>query len=397
MATPPPRQDDGVTVDSSLLQWLQHHPRFQHLLADSPPTPPLPRWRRWLQRALNAVQASPEDFRGTAHVSAETQRDSELVARMVTTSNWIDGVGNFGLFLFAAGAGTPLGWITASGMTALLLKFDQEVCTTVARGRRGGRRIAYTAAVIGLLPLSLIKSFGTGVGVEVFQNRPQLQQRQAAVLVDRSLAERRALLQRQQQADPTYAGVRQQCQQGQAALARLPHADPRWQSLQVELYGEWSQRRSDWRRSGRQGQLPVCVQQKLLEEEQRDRSAVARQQVEALEQQRIQLGNDQAFLRRHFPARYALTFSGDGEFRSPVELVAVAMQNFLGKLASRDWAELGLPLFVLSFSLLTSATTCALVLLHPFRHGVAMSWSEDVRRERDRWLAEQLNALEDRP
>ncbi len=172
---------------------------------------------------------------------------------------------------------------------------------------------------------------------------------------------------------------------------------PRWQSLQVELYGEWSQRRSDWRRSGRQGQLPVCVQQKLLEEEQRGRAAVARRQTEALEQQRIQLGHDQAFLRRHFPARYALSFEPSGAFRSPVELVAVAMQNFLGKLTSRSWAELGLPLFVLSFSLLTSATTCALVLLHPFRHGVAMSWSEEVRRERDRWLAEQLNSLEERP
>lgn len=382
----PPREEK----DASLLDWLEHHPRFQHL-REVWPQPKQPRWRRWLQRVLDSLQARPEDFRGTAHVTTATQRDSEILARIVTTSNWIDGLGNFSLFLFAAGASTPLGWLTASGMTALLLKFDQEVFTVVARGRNGGRRIAHTAAVLGLVPLSLIKSLGTGIGVEVFQNRPQLQQHQASVLVDQRLAEAQALVRLQQQADPTYATVRQQCEQGQAALQRLSHGDPRWQSLQVQLHGEWSERRQDWSRSSRKGQLPVCIQQKLLEEQQRSRSAEERTRLAALEQERLQLGNNQVFLKRHFPANHALTFSPNGEFLSPVELVSVAIRSFMGRLFSPEWLQLGLPLFILSFSLLTSATACALVLMHPHRPGVAMSWSEEVRRERDRWLAAQLN------
>ena len=58
-----------------------------------------------------------------------------------------------------------------------------------------------------------------------------------------------------------------------------------------------------------------------------------------------------------------------------------------------QWNQLGLSLYVLMVSLLSSATACLLVLLHPHRPEVALSWDEDLRRERDRWLAEQLQAL----
>jgi hypothetical protein len=55
---------------------------------------------------------------------------------------------------------------------------------------------------------------------------------------------------------------------------------------------------------------------------------------------------------------------------------------------------MGLSIYVLSFSLITSTVVCALVIAHSRRPGVALSWSDDVRQERDRWLAEQLKAYD---
>ena len=374
-----------------LLQWIQHHPHYRNLSAAAAAKPS--RRQRALAWLKQHILANPAELHGTAYVTPATQRDSENVARVVTTSNLVDGVGNFSLLLFAGGVASPLGWVSATALTAILLKFDQALFTAVARGGRRGRRMAYAAAVCGLLPFALLKTLGTGVGVEVMQNQSALQLRHATALVNDSLQQERARISRIAQADPTYATVRSQCLAGQGQLARLSHSDPRWQSLQVALFGEWSQRNRDWRQSARSTPPPLCVQQKLIEADLRSRTDQARQRLNGIEQQRIALGNDQRFLKLRYPDRYSLAFQPNGEFRSTVELVAVGLDSFVAKFRTGQFSQLGLSLYVLMVSLLTSLSACLLVLLHPYRPGVAQSWDEELRRERDRWLAEQLQAL----
>ena len=388
-----PEPDQTPNVET-LLDWLEHHPELSQLLMERHDQPPLPLWRQSLQAVRSRLVASADDFHGTAHVSPATQKDSQLVAGAVTASNWFDGAGNFGLMLIACGAGNPLGWLTAGMITGVLFKFDKDICTTVARGRKGSRGVALVAILVGLLPLSLLKSFGTGLGVEVFQNRPELQQVQAGRILDGIIGDQRLQLQQKEASDPTLLSVQKQCQSGQARLAQLPHGDPRWNSLQVELYGEWSQRRTDWSTTSRSGQRPVCVEQKLQEEAQRSRVGAARRQIEALESQRSLLANDQTFLETTFPDRFAATFESEGQFRSSVELVRVGIDNFFSKLARGHWAAMGLSIYVLSFSLISSAVVCALVIAHSRRPGVVESWSEAVRQRRDRWLADQLAAYD---
>lgn len=373
-----------------LLQWIQHHPQYRELSAETPAKPS--RRQRAFAWLKQHVLANPAELHGTAYVTPATHRDSDNVARVVSTSNLVDGVGNFSLLLFAGGT-NPIGVGGAIALTAILLKFDQALFTAVARGGRSGRKMAYAAAVCGLLPFALLKTLGTGVGVEVMQNQSALQLRQATALVEDSLRQERARISRIGEADPTYAGVRDQCRNGQAQLARLSHNDPRWQSLQVELFGEWSQRNRDWRQSARSTPPPVCVQQKLIEADLRSRTDRARERLNGIEQQRIGLGNDQRFLKLHYPERYSLAFQPNGEFCSTVQLVAVGLDSFAEKIRTGQMSQLGLSLYVLLVSALTSFSACLLVLMHPHRPGVAQSWDEDLRRERDRWLAEQLQTL----
>lgn len=384
----------GVSVETEqLLQWIQHHPQLTHLHQLEQPQPR----RSWRRRLVNLVThhlvARGDDFHGTAFVSDTTVRRSANLARVVTTSNLLDGVGNFNLLLFANGVANPLGWISAGLLTAILLKFDQELFCLVGNGRHRGRMVAYVAALIGLLPFALLKTIGTGVSVEVMQNQSGLQQRHASVLVNDTLRQERQQLERLSQADPTYAEVRDQCRAGRAELARLDHSDPRWQSLQVELFGEWSQRQRDWSRIARSTPPPVCVQQKLIEADLRARTAEARQRLGAIDRQRIAMGNDLRFLKERFPDRYGIAFKPNGEFRSTVQLVAVGLSSTTEKLAGGQWNQLGLSLYVLMMSFITSATACFLALTHPLNPEVELSWDEDLRRERDRWLAEHLQSL----
>jgi hypothetical protein len=204
-ASPPP--DHPLASPETRLDWVKHHPELQHLMVDQRSAAPQPLWRQFATRIRGLMVASPADFHGTADVSASTHKDSQLVASGVTA-------GNFSLFLFACGAGNPLGWVTASLLTGLLFKFDKGICTTVARGRKGNRKVALVAIQFGLVPLSLLKSFGTGLGVEVLQNRTQLEQLQASKIVNAVLDDQRRLLKRLETPDAGTAAVQVQCRTG---------------------------------------------------------------------------------------------------------------------------------------------------------------------------------------
>ena len=112
----PPVQTEPRAEKSAiqpLLHWLQHHPQFQHLYQDPQPAPLRSRQSRELDWVQNQVGARPEEFHGTAYVITSLEQDSAIVAKGVTTSNWVDAVGNFNLLLFANGIANPIGWISA--------------------------------------------------------------------------------------------------------------------------------------------------------------------------------------------------------------------------------------------------------------------------------------------
>ena len=107
----PPVPTEPRAEESSvqpLLHWLQHHPQFQHLYQDPEPAPPRSRHRRVLDWLQQQVGARPEEFHGTAYGTASLEQDSAIVAKVVTTSNWVDAVGNFNLLLFANGIANPI-------------------------------------------------------------------------------------------------------------------------------------------------------------------------------------------------------------------------------------------------------------------------------------------------
>lgn len=390
----------ALSEDVKLIRWIESHPHYAALIDEAAgtaavPTPPrYPRLRRVLAHLQGLVFSDPREYHGTAFVTQTLRQDAEVTSRVVTTSNIIDAFGNFPIFLFAAG-GTMnlLGWGLSLFSTLALLKIGNDMSTTVARGKEGSKAWALWAALLGFIPLSIVKSFATGVGVELINNRSGLSQMLAAELADQRLVEtQQALEDSRQITTPSYQSAQQRCVDGKADLQRLAKDSPLWASTYVNLYGQWNERRDDWQTVPFE-KLPVCRQVTRLEEAANRAYEQTQAQYQELQTARQALGNDVTFLQTHYAGVYSQHFTPEGEIKSGVEAVSYALSSYLDKLQSGNWNQLGLSLFFLLISVLTSTVACYLVIAYSRRQDVQMSWSESLRQERDRWLNEQFNLL----
>jgi single-stranded DNA-specific DHH superfamily exonuclease len=93
------------------------------------------------------------------------------------------------------------------------------------------------------------------------------------------------------------------------------------------------------------------------------------------------------------PQVYRLNFTEEDQIASGVEAVRLATQNFFGKLLTGQLASLGFSLFFFSLSVITSAAAVLMTLRYAQRDDVQMSWNEEVKEQRDRWLDQMWQEL----
>lgn len=113
---------------------------------------------------------------------------------------------------------------------------------------------------------------------------------------------------------------------------------------------------------------------------------------EAKQLLKTEISNDLIFLQRAYPQTYEQAFTESGEIRSSLVLSQLALENFVGKLLRLDISSMGLSLFFFLLSVITSLVSCGKLMLYSRRSDVQMSWNDEIRTERDRWLEEQFRA-----
>ncbi len=390
-----------LTDAERLLQWVETHPRYAPLVKSAQsgqPLPPVPQ-ASWLAKMKSSVVsifiAQPQDLYGTAFVTQNVRTDARVTASVVTASNLIDAVGNWPIFLFSMGGSTPLGWVLSGLTTVLMLKINNDVSTTVARGKEGSKAWARWAAILGLLPLSVLKSFTTGIGVELLNNRSELVHLRATELANLRLTQTQAQIANSLAVNPA---VQERCSSAENKLQQMPKDSPLWASSYARLYGQWADRNRDWSTVPFES-LPICRQVERLEYEANQKHEAAQSQYAEYLALRTQLGNDLLFLKAAYPQSYDQTFTAsaadpsEADFKSGVEAVSYALQNFTAKAGAGEWNALGLSLFFLLLSVFTSTVAIVMVLTYARRDDVQMSWDDQVRQERDRWLNQQFNQL----
>lgn len=396
----PDDSEPVLSEDLKLIRWIESHPRYAHLVKQAtetttPPASPHHPQLQWVLKTLKGLLISEaSDYHGTAYVTDNVQKDAKVTASIVTTSNIIDALGNFPILLFTmGGVANPLGLFFSLGTTLALLKIGNDMSKTVVRGKEGSKAWAFWVAIIGLVPLALLKTFTTGVGVELINNRPGLSQLLATELAEERLADTQQALEQSGQAKaPSYLTVKERCDQGKAELSQMPKDSPLWASTYVNLHGQWSERSSNWQTLPLE-KLPICRQVTRLEEAANRKFELEQVRYQQLRADRQQMGNDLDFLQANYPQVYDQHFHQQGEIKSGVEAAAYALESFSTKLMNGQWAQIWLSLFTLAISFLTSTVACYMVLTYARRQDVQMSWDENLRQERDRWLNDHFNLL----
>jgi hypothetical protein len=421
MVSTPSRPSDPDLIDSEiiapqmsedvrqLIQWIESHPEYSALVEQarqdhrvnpqsSRPQLVQQQWRKGVDWAKGQVFARGDELYGNAIVTPKVKDDANVTARVATGANLLNFVGIMPVLLFSFKSVPLLGAPLALVSALLLLKFSNDTAAAVARGARGCKTWAASAAIFGFIPLSLIQSLVSGISTELFNNQSSLIQYRAKELVEqRFVGEDKQLASLKVLSSPAYLAAQRQCNTGQAELQRLPKTDPRWNSLQVRLYGSYNERNKDWS-SLPLNMLPVCERVERLEQENQVKVDAAETRLQGLRASQIRLGNDVMFLKGNVPSVYQQHFqaqagSSEEEFRSGAEAVAVAAEHFFTNLAQGRWNQLGLSLFFFSLSIITSTAACVMVIYFGRREDVQMSWSDEIRQERDRWLNQQFVEL----
>ncbi len=392
-------------IASEFLYWIKSHPDYQHLVKsaktgqskssqDDDNLDMVMKVQKFLR---DIFIANGDHFHGTAYVTKALKKEAKITASVVTISNLVDFVGNAPVFWFAF---KSLGFLPAFGIAlildTLLLHGTNEVATAVAQGKKTNQTWAKTALLMGLIPLNILQTFASGVGAELFNNGSELNQIQAQRVLDETISKQAEVIENLNNFEsPLYQSVQTRCLSGEAELKATTPSSPQWDSIYVRLYGTWQDKDRAWE-NVKLELLPVCRQMTRLENQKNQQFSEYQQAKNLLEQQqqkRAEISNDVIFLERYYPTIYQQHFDRQGQMKSGVKTVAIATENFFYKMLNGKWSELGISLFFFSVSAITSVSACAMAWHFSQRKDVAMSWDENVRQERDRWLHEQVNIL----
>ncbi|MCG9891672.1 MAG: hypothetical protein MH252_11420 [Thermosynechococcaceae cyanobacterium MS004] len=385
-----------------LIQWIESHPEYSflvdqarqdHRVIPQKSQVPDPAWRKALRWSKDQILARGDELHGNAIITPGVQQDAEVTARVIAAGNLINFVGTFPLFLFALKSlgffSLPLSIITS----LLLLKISNDTATVVARGKRGSRHWAYTAALCGFIPLSILQSLVSGIGSELFNNRTVLAQLWAEDLVQQRFEMKQQRIEALKTiSTPAYLSTEKTCREGEAELNKLSKSDPRWNAQYAKLYGTWSDRSRVWTTLPAE-MLPVCKRLDRFQQDNQAQIEKEQQALQILQEKRSQLGNDLKFLRQDFATVYEQHFDASEDFISGVQAIAIATDHFIANLEQGNVTQLGLSLFFFTLSCLTSLVACVMVFTFGRREDVQMSWSEELRRERDQWLTNKFAEL----
>jgi hypothetical protein len=340
----------------------------------------------------------PDSLHGHYHVTPDLKKSAKATAVVMTTSNWIDTVGNLPVFFFAF---KSLFFLPALGMAVLLsipvLASSNALSTAVAHGHKGRWKLAIAALVFGLIPLNILQTVTTGIGMEVINNQSALAQVAAGDALDNIVQAKQESLQFEEaNLHPDIA----RCEQGRQELETMPRTnameEKTFQSRYVRLYGTFSSQSQPM--TVPIEQLPLCVRANRIQAEQQDRLQQLGQQVQDFKLERQTLGNDLMFLKQMAPQQYEKTFVevrpfwGLGgseptvEVRNGLELVSLGINSFQTKFATGQWDQLGISLFFVGISAITSAASVAMGISFPLGKDTQRSYDESHKEKVNRFF-----------
>ena len=188
------------------------------------------------------VWMKPESLHGDQAVSRDLRSRSSAAAIVLSGSSLIDYISSLGLFafIFALAPGGPIPYTLA--LSSLLLTFGNYLGKGMV-DRHKGNAIPniFTAAFIAL---SIFQSLTSGLGVFLFNGQSRIVEGTAANLIQDEFTKRENEIEALRNPNhPSLVNDKTQCSANTQLLAEMNMKNPGYQSLQVETYGLWKDRR----------------------------------------------------------------------------------------------------------------------------------------------------------
>jgi hypothetical protein len=385
---------------SLLIEHIRYGPQYAHLvkLANQKVKQPEGIEKKkstpfkWLR---NLFFSNPEEYSGKAIVTRDLNEHSKITARTVTVANLINFTSTLPLLYYAFNFMQipALALVTSFSIGMCLLLFGNLAAAAVAS--RKPMNFAWAAmALLGLVSINLIQTLVSGIGVELFNNKSELIEIKATELVGKL---KRNIESEVEKKDNDQIAEREKIEAGCNALrekiniARRDGQEDLVHSLNREAFGLVNGKEADL--SGSFDSYPTCEKFKHWKESKEYKAFKAEEEnLKPLNNISMDYGSNLYLLKKEYTETYNTYFTDD-DISNGVETVRLAIWNFLSKLESGRFSELGFSLFISSISVITSATACLMIVAHASRKDTKMSRSSVIEQTRNSWFEQQWRLL----
>lgn len=349
----------------------------------------------FLRSFLNLIIVNPDDLHGKVYVTDDLKSRSQITATSITLANGINGVFSFPLFLFLVqSALLPVfAGVMAILATGIILAISNTFGASVAKYRKGNRHWSLFGGLLALVGLNILQTGATGIGVELFNNKSELNRIYAQTIANNYLTDKENQINHLKETEnPTYTNVKARCETGTTQLNSLPVNHPNRDALYVNLFGTFAQKDTNWDSLPFE-KLPICRQVSRLEHEKNQELDSAISSYQNLLNERTQTGSDLVFLEKFAPQVFNENFTPEGQIKSETILVGIATTQVFNKLSTGKWTELGLSYFIFILSAITSIAGCVMALAHPLCQDVQNSYDPELQTVIDNYFQELRQGL----
>ena len=193
-----------------------------------------------------------------------------------------------------------------------------------------------------------------------------------------------------------FAESKQKCEALEAELANTPLNTDKSDRQHTLAYGSYEDSKLPLAQRSYYGSpinsYPYCPQFKEITRLSTEAIAAAKSELQQTKAEIAEHGS-LIYLQEQKLDTYQQHFDRDGEVKSGVIATKLAMEMFVEKIVNREWTSLGLTLYIFSLSIITSAVSVLLIASHAKREDIQMTWSLEVARERDIYLAEKTELV----
>ena len=348
----------------------------------------------------------PLDLRGDQAVTDETRESAKLSATMLTASSLWDYISSIGLFLFifAGAPGNPRLFLSCFDSSS---RFGNHAGRGMVNRLPGGTNSQFFSRDI-CCAVSL-SSLTAGLGVFLFNGGPRLVEAKAAQITRDMVQSRKSkIADLSNPKHPSLINDREECLTLKQQLSDMGTNSPAYQSLQVETFGSWADRRMNppgWvRRNLPLEAWPVCPRYQKKKLDLSSKLQVQESQLAQLEKKMQSYPSRLKYLQSNHPAIYSENFvqdaNGDPQIKNRATAFGAAW-NFFFNPPQGASTDLLLSYVYMVVSILTSGSAIAILWSHSRRRETMMSFEPSCGSERfkvhTRHLNKALQELREQP